>query len=149
VIADLRPAQPTDAGAMGDILWRFQDHADWLPDLYTGAETIGFCGEMIDRGWVTVALVAGRVEGFLARDGSEIRALYLSAKVDGQGIGRQLLGDAKARSKRLTLRAFAANAGACRFYRREGFVETGRGDGADNDANLPEVHFLWPKEAAT
>lgn len=149
MIADLRPARPTDAGATGDILWRFQHRTSWMPDLYSGAQTVAFCGAMIDRGWVTVAVLNGRVEGFLARDDTEICALYLSQTVRRRGIGQQLLDHAKSRSKMLKLRVFQGNVRAQRFYLRQGFAETGRGDGADNDENLPDIAYIWPREAAT
>ena len=144
----LRPARSTDAGKLGMILKRFQDDNDWMPDLYTAGETIAFCGTMIDRGWVTVALLDDQVAGFLARNEEEICALYLARQAARKGIGRILLDDAKTRSNRLTLRVFQANAGVHRFYRRAGFAEVSRGDGTQNDENLPDVAYVWPKEAA-
>lgn len=120
-----------------------------MPKLYSEVETIAFCGAMIDRGWVTVAEAEGRIIGFLARDGEEICALYLSREVSGQGVGTRLLDHAKSCSRRLSLRALQANASALRFYRREGFVEVGRGDGTGNDEGLPDVAFLWSSETGT
>jgi GNAT superfamily N-acetyltransferase len=146
-MAHLRPALPTDAGATGEILYRFQQNSDWMPKLYSEVETIAFCGTMIDRGWVTVAEADGRIVGFMARDGEEICALYLVREVSGQGIGTELLNHAKSLSPRLTLRAVQGNSSAVRFYRREGFVETSRGDGTDNDENLPDIAFLWTAKA--
>jgi len=149
VTVRLRPARSTDAGKLGVILKQFQDHNDWMPDLYTAGETIAFCGALIDRGWVTVAMLDDRVVGFLARDDDEICALYLTRRAFGKGVGRALLEDAKTRSTRLTLRVLQANTGAQRFYRREGFAEVGRSDGVDNDENLPDIAYVWPKETAT
>ena len=144
----LRPARSTDAGTTGAILARFQQDTGWLPDLYTGAETIAFCGEMIDRGWVTVAVQAGRVIGFIARDGQEVCALYVSGPASGKKVGQRLLQDAKTRSDRLWLRVFQANTGAQRFYLRAGFDEVGRGDGADNEESLPDISYVWQREGA-
>jgi len=131
---------------MGDILFGFQSETDWMPDLYTGAEMIAFSGDMIDRGWVTVAELDGRVVGFLARDGKEICALYLSPRINQRGIGRQLLVDAKSRSDGLRLWTFQHNEWAQRFYLRQGFVEVDRSDGARNDENLPDIAYVWTKE---
>lgn len=147
-MARLRPARATDAGATGAILKEFQDHTPWLPDLHTGAETVAFCGSMIDRGWVTVAETAGDVVGFIARDAEEIHALYVLRRCHGQGIGAQLLDHAKARSHRLCLLVFQANQGANRFYRREGFTEAGRSNGDDNEENLPDVTYVWTAKEA-
>ncbi len=143
---ELRPARSTDAGAIAEILWRFQQDTEWMPKLHSGAEYVAFCGAMIDCGWVTVACVEGQVQGFLARDGAEICALYVAPWATRARIGARLLDFAKARATRLTLRVFEANARAQRFYLRNGFVEDGRGDGADVEENLPYISFVWTRE---
>lgn len=144
----LRPATPLDAGAVGAILHRFNQDTVWVPKLYSEAETISFAGVMIDRGWVTVATRDGSVLGFMARDGVEICSLYLRADVQGQGIGALFLGEAKAASSVLELWAFEANEGARRFYRREGFRDVARSDGARNEEGLPDVRLRWQRGAA-
>ena len=142
----IRPARSTDAGATGAMLAQFQTQTLWMPELYTGAQTIAFCAEMIDRGWVRVAQLDGAAIGFLARDGEEICSLYVSSPAHGRGVGWQLLHDAKTRMKRLWLRVFESNTGAQRFYARCGFEEAGRGDGAQNAENLPEICYVWNRE---
>lgn len=149
MIPCLRPADPTHAGALGEILHRFQAETEWMPELYSGAEAIAFCGAMIDRGWVTLAELDGTVAGFIARDRDEICALYVAPAARGHGIGRLLIEDAKRSADRLMLKTWQVNEGARRFYRRQGFVEIARGDGADNDENLPDVILVWPEEATT
>ena len=129
----LRAATPLDAGAVGAILHGFNRDTVWMPKLYSEAETISFAGVMIDRGWVRVAeRETGRktVIGFIARDGAEICSLYLSPDAQGQGIGVQLLEEAKAQSSVLELWAFEANEDAGGFISAKGFrkwrVRTGR-----------------------
>lgn len=139
----LRPASPLDAGRTGWILHRFSAVTPWLPALHSEAEAIAFCGEMIDRGWVTVAACEGAVQGFLARDAQEVCALYVAPAACGRGIGKALLDAAKTAEPRLVLQTFQANGGARRFYRREGFAETARSDGARNDEGLPDITFEW------
>lgn len=131
---------------MGEILHGFQRETLWMPELHSGAEAIAHCGAMIDLGWVTVADYRGRVAGFLARQGEEICALYLAPAARGSGIARLLMAEAKARSPRLRLRVAAANARAHRFYLGEGFAEVARGDGAENDENLPDIAMVWRQE---
>ncbi len=145
----LRAARSTDAGTTGAILKAFCRDTPWMPVLHTGAETVAFCGLMIDRGWVTVAEENGKVIGFLARDGEWINALYLDLDYTGRGIGAQLLNTAKAETDRLRLWTFQANIGAQSFYEREDFAEVERTDGAGNDENLPDIAYLWTKEALT
>jgi GNAT superfamily N-acetyltransferase len=144
----LRPARSTDAGALGEILWRFQADTDWMPKLNTGAQTIAYCGGMIDKGWVTVALLDDRIVGFLARDGQDILALYTRRDAFGNGAGSTLLDSAKQVSDRLNLWAFQANKGARRFYRRQGFCEVEHTDGTGNEERLPDVRCVWTKEDA-
>ncbi len=139
----IRAAFPTEAGPTGDILYQFQENTDWMPKLYTEVEIISFCGAMIDRGWVTVADESGQVVGFLARDGEEICGLYTLRGAGRKGVGKLLLDHAKSQSPRLTLRVFQVNKGAVRFYRREGFVVTGKSDGSANDEGLPDLALTW------
>jgi len=146
VSARLRPARPVDAGTMGDILYDFQLETYGTPKMWSGAETIAYCGEMIERGWVTVAEAAGRVVGFLARDRAEVCALYVAPGARGDGIGQDLLDAAKEGRDRLWLQVLEGNAGARRFYRRNGFDEIARSDGAENDENLPDITMLWQRE---
>lgn len=152
----LRKARSTDAGKIGEILHRFEVEAPWMPKQHSGAEAVAFCGVMIDRGWVIVACDevpdsahdVPQVLGFLARDGAEICALYVTPETCGQGIGKLLLDVAKGTEERLTLCTFQANAGAQRFYLREGFQEQQRSDGARNDEGLPDIEYLWIKAKA-
>ncbi|MCG6558862.1 GNAT family N-acetyltransferase [Ruegeria sp. 1NDH52C] len=141
--AVLRPARPGDAEATGDILYRFAQDTPWMPKLYERAETVGFCGIMIGRGWVSVAVLGGQVAGFIARDGQEICSLYLAKAAQGQGLGAALLGNAMERSDRLELWTFQQNTRAQRFYARHGFVEAARTDGAGNEERLPDIRYEW------
>lgn len=140
-----RPARTTDAGSAGEVLYQFQALTPWMPKLHSAAEAIAFCGQMIDQGWVTVAGRHTTVEAFLARDGEDIHALYVQARAQGVGLGSRLVEHAKASTERLALQTFQANARAQRFYERCGFVECARGDGAQNDENLPDITYVWHK----
>ncbi len=141
----LRPATPLDAGQTGAILHGYLSTTPWIPDLYSAAETVAFCGTMIDRGWVTVAGQGARIAGFIARDGDEISALYVDDHARGQGIGAALLTAAQQTRPHLHLWTFQANTAAQRFYERHGFRATHRTDGAGNDQRLPDIHLSWSK----
>ena len=141
----LRPARSTDAGQIGEILHEFEISTPWMPKQHSGAEAIAFCGTMIDRCWVTVAVEERRVLGFLALDQQEICSLYVASDVRGQGIGQMLLAHAQFCSNRLELWTFQSNRGAQRFYERAGFVEVRRTDGQANDEKLPDIAYVWPE----
>ncbi|WP_424987694.1 GNAT family N-acetyltransferase [Microbulbifer sp. S227A] len=139
----LRAATPLDAGTTGDILWQsLRDSAQ--NELSSAAEAIGCCGVMIARDWMTVAVTGAGVQGFLARDGQEICALYTAADARGRGIGRQLVQEAKRKVPRLHLQTPAGNTGARRFYAREGFVPVGPAGTTGQHARL----YVWQKEIA-
>ncbi|MCK8483205.1 GNAT family N-acetyltransferase [Aliiroseovarius sp. S2029] len=136
-------ATPADAPAIANILTGWNAATPWMPRVHSRRSEKGFARLLVDRGWTIVAQDRGRVVGFLSRDGDEVHALYLIPAARGQGIGKALLDDAKAAVPRLSLYTFQANAGACRFYRREGFTEAFRTDGAGNDEHLPDIRFCW------
>lgn len=148
----IRPAQPTDAGAVAAILSQFIDTTDWMPRLYSRAEELSFAGVMVDRGWVLVDEPAGPgsgVAGFMALHEGFIHALYVAQDRRCQGIGQRLLDHAKTCAARLELNTFQANIAAQRFYARAGFLEVARGDGRGlgsvNDEGLPDIRLIWER----
>ncbi|MCI8803326.1 MAG: GNAT family N-acetyltransferase [Oscillibacter sp.] len=64
---------------------------------------------------------AGGLQGFMGLDGDLIAGLFVRREARGRGIGRALMDEAKGRRERLRLHVYRKNAGALRFYRREGF----------------------------
>jgi len=50
------------------------------------------------------------------------------------------LAQAQGEVDRLELRLPEVNETAQKFYEKFGFREAGRGDGAENDENLPDIH---------
>lgn len=143
----LRKARSTDAGSVGGILTEFAGQTPWMPKLHSGAEDIAHAGRLIAKGWVTVAVMEGQVVGFAARDGGDLDALYVLASARGTGVGTALLRRMQADHPVLSLWTFQANERAQRFYRRHGFVEGQRSDGARNDEGLPDVQYHWQREA--
>lgn len=143
----LRAATPLDAGKTGEILWQSLRESREA-DLSSAAEAIGYCGVMIDRNWVTVALTGTTVQGFLARDGQEICALYTAANARGQGIGRRLVEEAKREVSRLHLQTPDFHTDARRFYSRAGFVPIPPANNARPDTTQPACTYVWQKEIA-
>ena len=62
----------------------------------------------------------GEVQGFIGMDAEYIAGLFVAEGHRGQGIGHQLISEAK-RKKRLSLHVYEKNIGAVAFYRAEGF----------------------------
>ncbi|MFC5062439.1 acetyltransferase [Actinomycetospora atypica] len=81
------------------------------------------------------------VVGFLAGSGGEIDMLFVDPAVHGTGAGTALLADAAAHHPILTLDVNEQNPAARAWYRRRGFVETGR-DEVDGDGSpYPVIHL--------
>jgi GNAT superfamily N-acetyltransferase len=94
---------------------------------------------------VWIMEVAGDVVGFALRNGAWLDALYVKPGWTGQGIGQRLLDamlqEAASTADELRLYTFQRNAGARRFYERNGFVVVGLTDGADNEEREPDVLY--------
>ncbi len=132
----IRPARSGDAGALAVVLSDWIDATPWMPRLHSRAEDRAFVAGLIDRAEV---LTEADGRGFIACEGGEVRALHLAAEVRGRGLGAALLAELGERA--LTLWTFEANTAAVAFYRRAGFVEIARTDGASNAENLPDIRF--------
>lgn len=139
----LVPANPGDAGALARILAGWAHETAWMPEAPRDARD--YLARLIQDSEVLTLRDWGGLQGFLAREGEMIHALYLRPRVRGRGHGKALLDHAKAESPRLTLWAFQANAAARRFYAREGFFEVEKTDGAGNDEKLPDVRLTWER----
>lgn len=140
----IRPAKPTDAPAMAEVLSRWIDATDWMPRMHTHAGDLGFCERLLTRQEVWVADTA-KGFGFLARQGDEIDALYLSPALRRQGWGRALLQAVKTDRERLRLWTFQANTGAIAFYQAQDFHISDLTDGAGNDEKLPDARMIWER----
>lgn len=103
---------------------------------------------MIDAGWVRVAYVGDEIVGWIGRKGTEIHALCLRPDMQGKGVARALMNDAKRNAKKLGLYSYQANERATRFYEAAGFVGVEYTDGAGNDARLPDIRFEWTRETS-
>jgi chorismate mutase len=87
--------------------------------------------------------------GLLLLEEDWVHSLYVAPGRTGEGIGSVLLDVAKSRRpRRLGLWVFESNQGAQRFYRRHGFVELRRTDGADNEERAADIEMAWPDPAS-
>ncbi|MCP3969998.1 MAG: GNAT family N-acetyltransferase [Rhodobacteraceae bacterium] len=117
----------------------------WMPELHTPDEDMRLLRHLIETTDVVTLRDWRGAQGFLARDGDVVHALYLAPRARRRGHGRRLLHAAKTRASRLELWAFQANSAARAFYAREGFAQAEATDGAGNDENLPDVRLVWTR----
>ena len=143
--AHIRDAMLADASACAAILNDWIDATEWMPRIHTHAVVENHFRDVVFRDrdvWVSEMT---QITGFAAidRDEAYVTALYVAAPERRQGVGAQLMTYVKAQNPDgLSLRTFQANEDAIRFYRRNGFAETDRSDG-DNEENLPDILFRW------
>ncbi len=134
---------PACAGIFNDWI----DATPWMPRVHEHEDvTRYYWDHVFAHHTLTVAeTTSQKIAGYIGTDKETmVTALYLAPDSRGQGLGHILLDCAKrSHPERLELWTFVANAGAQRFYRREGFSEVRRTDG-DNEEHLPDVLFRWP-----
>jgi GNAT superfamily N-acetyltransferase len=139
----LGPAEPGDARALARILGGWVAETPWMPRIHSAEDDLRHAERLIDRMEVTVARNWRGAQGFLARDGEVVQALYLAPRARCRGYGSRLVAAAQAAVSRLELWCFQANHGALRFYARHGFTEVERTAGMGNDEKLPDVRLEW------
>ncbi|PYI54606.1 GNAT family N-acetyltransferase [Paenibacillus flagellatus] len=81
--------------------------------------------------------------GFLSLVDGYLAALFVDSAHAGQGIGRKLLEYATTLKPELELKVYRDNAGACRFYARNGFVV--REETVDEATGAREHVMVWKR----
>jgi len=149
--AHLRPALPSDAGAVASIFLAARATMTYLPDLHSAEETrIWIAQVMMVECFVEVAEDDGSVVGFVALEQGHLAHLYVHPDNQGRGVGTELLSWAKGQHRTgFDLWVFQKNERARAFYRREGLVEIRRTDGTGNEEREPDVLYGWPGERST
>ena len=146
---EIRRATSADAPDVARVFTASQaDALPYVARLHTQEETFRFITDRVFTDCeVWVATHKDAVIGMMAINRSNIDHLYLLPGYYRKGIGTMLLNHAKAlRPAGLTLYAFEANVRACTFYRNHGFHAMKRGDGSDNEAQMPDILFQWRPE---
>jgi GNAT superfamily N-acetyltransferase len=128
---------------IASILWAFTHGTPWLPRVRSRRDDLRALAWVMVRGWVRILHDRAGVAGFIIRDGTRVHALYVAPDRRGQGVGRALLAEAKARAGTLDLWVLAGNVPARAFYLAQGFREVARGQGAGNDEGLPDILMIW------
>jgi len=141
----LRPSRTTDGDALVD-LWRRAVDAthDFLSTEDRQAIDAEVAGFLPQAPMVVAVGDQDQPQGFMLIDGSHMEALFIDPDLRGTGIGRQLLQHALALQPQLTTDVNAQNAQAVGFYRRMGFIETGRSPVDSQGRPYPLIHLRHP-----
>lgn len=118
-----------------------------LPGLlepHTAAEDAQWIRGIFARHSVWLAVDGQDVVGIGSRNGEWVTQLYVAPGHTGKGIGQKLLDRLLAEVAAdgvLRLWTFQRNAGARRFYERNGFVAVELTDGKGNEEGEPDVRY--------
>ncbi len=115
-----------------------------LREPHTVAEGRAWIRDVFARHSVWLATDDERIVGVASREGEWLWQLYLTPGYTGIGVGQRLLEAMLAESPALKLWTFARNAGARRFYERNGFIAIEFGDGSGNEEGEPDVCYERP-----
>lgn len=130
----IRAYEPADRQRLLDIWLRASLKAhDFLPPKLL-AEQKQVVGEVyLAKAETFVAMQDDLPVGFIGLLDSIVGGLFVDPDQQGLGIGGLLVAHGLALKGELTLEVYARNQAALRFYRRLGFVETGRRPTDDNE----------------
>ena len=148
VNAVLRPAKSADAPRIATVLIETRRaFMPYAPSAHPEPELREWVASvLLPSGGVTVAEAHGGVVGVMATEHAEpvswINQMAVDPAMVNQGIGTLLLAHAM-RTLALPIRlyTFQANAGARRFYERNGFVPIEFTDGQANEERCPDVLY--------
>ncbi|MEL5989680.1 acetyltransferase [Microbacterium phosphatis] len=90
---------------------------------------------------LTAAEADGRIVGFAGTAGGRLEMLFVEAAQRGRGVGRMLLEHVVAEQEVVALDVNEQNAGAARFYERNGFRVTGRSEVDEAGRPYPLLHL--------
>ena len=146
--ATLRAATTDDAECVAQVLLASRKaFLPFAPMAHTDDEVRAWVREvLLARETVTVACVDRAIVGVLAvsRNGavSWLTELYVDPSHVGRGIGSRLLAHAVATTPApIRLYTYQQNAGARRFYERNGFVPIRFTDGSASEERCPDVLY--------
>jgi GNAT superfamily N-acetyltransferase len=151
----LRPAVAQDHQDVSSIL--IESRAKFMPyaPLAHDEEELRawVASDLLPSAGVTVATLDGALVGMIAvtiqTHCSWIDQLYVMPSLVGRGIGSALLDHALSILRApIRLYTFQQNAGARRFYERNGFLPIGFSDGQDNEEHCPDVLLERAPEGA-
>jgi ribosomal protein S18 acetylase RimI-like enzyme len=143
----VRPMGLPDCDAAAEVWWRSRMAAipEIPPPIHTEEEVRRwFRDVLLPDAQTWIALAGSRPVAVLTLDGDDLDQLYVDPAFAGQGIGSMLVDLAKSlRPEGLELWTFQSNHPAQAFYRRHGFTELYRTDGADNEERAPDIRMAW------
>ena len=115
----------------------------WLAQVHTPDEDVAWMRDVIFATQsVWLACDGEAIVGVASRRDTWLMQLYVAPGFTGRGIGARLLERIAAETPVIDLWTFQRNAGARRFYERNGFTAVEFTDGAGNEEREPDVRYV-------
>ncbi|MTH99525.1 GNAT family N-acetyltransferase [Roseibium sp. RKSG952] len=139
-VNDIRRATSGDVPACARIIATWMAQTEWMPEELPEEKLEELIREAfpVREIWVS----GDPVDCYMSVDPKELKVGALYCLRTGEGIGKQLLDQAKKGRDYLWLTAHEPNIAAQRFYRREGFVVTGT-EPPTPPETLPVIRMEW------
>ena len=136
----IRRATPDDVPACAHVIAVWLAQTDWMPEELSEGKLATLIREAFPDREIWVA--GDPVDCYMSVDpiAQKVGALY--SLRTGQGIGKQLLDQAKSGRDYLWLTTHKPNTSAQKFYRREGFAATGV-EPPTPPETLPVIRMEW------
>jgi GNAT superfamily N-acetyltransferase len=145
---EIRRAEPTDGDAVAAVFVAARQAMDYLPPLDVEGASAFIRTRVVAELETWVALEERAIVGFATLDAGDLDHLYVAPEAQGHGVGAALLDHVKAlRADGFELWVFQRNAGARRFYERQGCVLLRLTDGAANMEREPDARYGWLGQA--
>lgn len=137
---DLRRATLEDVPACARVISTWIARTDWMPEELTQDQLAALIREAFaDR---EIWVIGDPVDCYMSVNPKESKVGALYCLRTGEGLGKHLLDKAKEGREFLWLTTHEPNKAAQRFYRREGFVETGT-EAPVPPETLPIIRMEW------
>lgn len=138
-----RASTSADAEAIHDVWARaVKATHDFLPSDQFDEISKVVRNEYAPKAELTLAVLDGRIVGFLGVTQSNVDGLFVDPDVFGRGVGRALIEFArKTADSPLTVDVNEQNAQACGFYKHMGFQVIGRSETDEEGRPFPLLHM--------
>jgi hypothetical protein len=141
----IRRATKADSHEVSDTFLAARETMTYLPRLHTDEDTRQFIDNVVHELETFVAVRNNSVVGFAALHGDWLDHLYVHPSRFGTQTGTKLFEEAKfQRPNGFQFWVFQQNAGARRFYERQGCALARLTDGSRNEEKVPDALYVWP-----
>ena len=141
----IRKASSADANGISDVFIAARATMRYLPQLHSEVETRTFICRVVEECETFAAERDGRIVGFAALRDDWLDHIYVHPSRFNAHTGTKLLAAVKAaRPDGFQFWVFQQNAGARRFYERNGCALARLTDGRANEEKLPDALYVWP-----